>query len=52
MGSGVLCNLASAAVIAILTTFTARVAFLQALHVIISFTLELGVRDRVPHVGV
>ena len=52
VGSGALCNLASAAVIAILTTFTARVAFLQALHVTIGGTLELGVRDRVPHVGV
>ena len=52
VGIGALFNLASAVVIAILTGFTARVAFLQALHVTISGTLELGVRDRVPHVGV
>ena len=51
-GGDVFCNLASAVVIAILTSFTDRVDFLQALHIIINVTFELGVRERVSHVGV
>ena len=46
VGSGALCNLASAVVIAIFTAFTDRMAFLQALHVTINGILELGVRER------
>ena len=52
VGGDVFCNLASAAVIAILTSFTDRVASLQALHITINGIFELGVRERVPHVGV
>ena len=52
VGSDALCNLASAVVIAILTTFTDRVAFLQRLHITINGIFEFGVRERLPHVGV
>ena len=52
VGGDVFCCLASAVVIAILTRFTYRVAFLQALHITINGVFELGARERVPHVGV
>ena len=49
--SDVYCNSASAIAIAILTSLTDRVAFLLALHITINGIFELGVRERVPHVG-
>ena len=51
VGSDALCNLVSAVLIAILTTFTDRVAFLQTMHITINGMFELGVREKVPHVG-
>ena len=52
MGSDAFCHLVSAVVIAILTSFTDRVAFLQTLHITVNGIFALGVRERVPHVGV
>ena len=52
VGGDAFCNLAPAVVIAILTSFTDSMAFLQTLHITINGIFDLGVRERVPHVGV
>ena len=51
VGGDALFNSASAVVIAILTTFTDCVAFLQMLHITINGIFEPGVKERVPHLG-
>ena len=52
VGRDALCHLTSAVVTAILTTFTDRVDVLQTLHITINGLFELGVKERVPYVGV
>ena len=52
VGSDAHYGLASAVVIAILTIFVDRVAVLHTLHITSNSVFGLGVKERVPHVGV